>query len=67
VGVVTLACCCTGLDDAVEAGVALEGGVALEAARCSSLLGGWTALVVIIAPPANPSETAATTVPMPAK
>jgi hypothetical protein len=74
--VVTLACCGTGLDDTVEAGVALdgaaldgalEGGVALEAARCSSLLGGWTALVVIIAPPANPSEIAATTVPMPAK
>ena len=69
-GVVTLACCDTGLDDAVEAGVVLdvtlEGDPAPEVTR-SSLLGGWTVLVVIIAPPANPIEIAATTVPMPAK
>jgi hypothetical protein len=33
----------------------------------SSLLGGWTALVVSIAPPANPSAIAAKAVPIPAK
>jgi hypothetical protein len=65
---------CSGPDDATggcvasafEGAVAFEGGVAPELKR-SSLLGGWTALVVIIAPPANPSAIAAKAVPTPAK
>jgi hypothetical protein len=55
----------------VEAGVAfdgaLEGGAAVPAAMRSSLLGGWTVLVVIIAPPANPIAIAANAVPTPTK
>jgi hypothetical protein len=68
---VTFACCDAWPDDAVEAGVAfdgaLEGGAAVPAATRSSLLGGWTVLVVIIAPPANPIAIAANAVPTPTK
>ena len=45
---------------------ALGGSGALEVTR-SSLLGGWTALVVTIAPPANPTATATKAVATPAK
>lgn len=74
-GGAALACCGAGFEAAVEAGAvlvgaapdgALDGGAALEVTR-SSRLGGCTALVVIIAPPANPIDIATTTVPMPAK
>jgi hypothetical protein len=44
----------------------LEGGAAAVVTR-SSLFCGWTVLVVSIAPPANPSEIAAATVPTPTK
>jgi len=70
-GVVTLACCDAWPGKVVEAGVAfdgaLEGGAAVPAATRSSLLGGWTVLVVIIAPPANPIAIAANAVPTPTK
>jgi hypothetical protein len=59
-GAVTLACCDAWLD------VTLGGGAAPAATR-SSLLGGWTVLVVIIAPPANPIAIAANAVPTPTK
>jgi hypothetical protein len=49
-------------------GVALAfGGTVTPALTRSSLLGGCTALVVIIAPPANPTAMAAKATPIPAK
>jgi hypothetical protein len=39
----------------------------VPAATRSSLFGGWTVLVVIIAPPANPIAIAANAVPTPTK
>jgi hypothetical protein len=41
--------------------------VAVPVVIRSSLFGGWTALVVTIAPPANPTAIAAKAVPMPKK
>ncbi len=59
---------CSALDDATEAGAAsaFEGAIGAALTR-SSRFGGWTALVVTIAPPANPTAIAANAVPIPAK
>jgi hypothetical protein len=47
--------------------LACSAGTTVPTATRSSLFGGWTVLVVIMEPPANPTAIAAKAVPMPKK